>query len=181
MGWCGTGTSSQTPAGYPPGVTRLLSDADFPAPISDRFLEDYVVGSTYEYGTIAIEADAIVEFATAFDPQPFHVDPAAAALGAYGGLIASGWHTASLMMRVLVDHVISSVASLGSSGCDELRWLLPVRPGDELSVRFEVLDCRPSRSKPDRGIVRARVEVRNQHGQVAMSVLTTIFLLTRAA
>ena len=162
-------------------MTRLLSELDFPVPIGDRYLEDYLAGSVYEYGTIAIEEAAIVEFARAFDPQPFHVDPVAAAAGAYGGLIASGWHTASLMMRVLADHIVSSVASLGSPGCDELRWLLPVRPGDELSVRFEVLDSRPSRSKPDRGIVRAAIEVRNQRGEVALSLLTTIFLLARPA
>ncbi len=160
-------------------MTRLLSERDFEAPIGDRYLEDYVAGSAYEYGTIAIDESAIVEFARSFDPQPFHIDRSAAAAGAYGGLIASGWHTASLMMRVLVDHIVSSVASLGSPGCDELRWLLPVRPGDELSVRFEVLDCRASRSKPDRGIVRAGIEVRNQRGEVAMSLLTTIFLLAR--
>ena len=162
-------------------MTRLLSERDFATPIGDRYLEDYVVGSIYEYGTIEIDAAAIIEFARAFDPQPFHVDPVAAVAGAYGGLIASGWHTASLMMRLLADHIVSSVASLGSPGCDELRWLLPVRPGDELSIRFEVLDRRPSRSKPDRGIVRAGIEVRNQRGEVAMSLLTTIFLLARPA
>jgi acyl dehydratase len=143
---------------------------DFPAPIDKRYFEDYVPGSVFEYGTIPVNQADVIEFAQRFDPQPFHVDPAAAARGPFGGLIASGWHTASLVMRLVVDHYLSSVASLGSPGVDELRWTRPVRPGDSLRVRVSVLDARRSRSKPDRGIVRSHIEVLNQAGEVVMSL-----------
>ncbi len=143
---------------------------DVPPPIDTRYFEDYVPGSVFEYGTITVNQADVIEFAQRFDPQPFHIDPAAAARGPFGGLIASGWHTASLMMRLFVDHYLSSVASLGSPGVDELRWTRPVRPGDSLRVRVSVLDARRSRSKPDRGIVRSHVEVLNQDGEVVMSL-----------
>lgn len=143
---------------------------DFPAPIDRRYFEDYEPGSVFEYGTITVDEADVVAFARRFDPQPFHVDAAAAARGPFGGLIASGWHTASLMMRLFVDHYLSHVASLGSPGVDELRWVRPVRPGDSLRVRCAVLEARRSRSKPDRGIVRTLVEVLNQHGEVVMSL-----------
>lgn len=158
-------------------MTRLLSDADFAVPASERYLEHYVPGAVYRYGTVPVTADAIVEFAGHYDPQPFHLENNPS--GAFGGLIASGWQTASLMMRVLVDHVISSVASLGSPGCDELRWSQPVRPGDELSVRFEVLEARRSRSKADRGVVRAQITVLNQRDEPVMSILVAMLLLVR--
>jgi acyl dehydratase len=147
-----------------------MSMRDFPVPIDKRYFEDYVPGSVFEYGTITVTQADVIEFAQRFDPQPFHIDPDAAARGPFGGLIASGWHTASLTMRLVVDHYLSSVASLGSPGVDELRWSRPVRPGDSLRVRVSVLDARRSRSKPDRGIVHSHVEVLNQHGNVVMSL-----------
>jgi acyl dehydratase len=143
---------------------------DFPAPIDARWFEDYVPGAVVAYGPIAVGADEIVDFARRYDPQPFHLDAGAAASGPFGGLVASGWHTASLMMRLLVDHYLSRVASLGSPGVDELRWLQPVRPGDLLSLRVTVTDARRSRSKPDRGVVHALIEVLNQHDAVVMTV-----------
>ncbi|MEI8183847.1 MAG: MaoC family dehydratase, partial [Desulfomonile sp.] len=111
----------------------------FTTPAEDRYFEDYVPGSVHEFGSIAVEEAEMINFARRFDPQPFHIDPEAAKQSIFGGLIASGWHTASLAMRLLVDHYISHVASLGSPGVDELRWLKPVRPGDTLSVRITLL------------------------------------------
>jgi len=139
-------------------------------PVSQRYFEDYVEGSTFEYGEISLTADEIMEFARRFDPQPIHVDPEAAARGPFSGLIASGWHTAGVMMRLLADHFISHVASMASPGVDEIRWFIPVRPGDTLSIRVTVLETRRSRSKPDRGIVRSLVEVLNQNKEVVMSL-----------
>lgn len=153
--------------------------SDFALPSHERFFEDYLPGSVYEYGTVTVAESDIIDFAKKFDPQFFHVDPAAAARGPFGGLIASGWHTGSLMMRLLADHFISKVASLGSPGIDELRWLRPVRPGDSLRLRVSILDANRSRSKPDRGIVKTMVEVLNQNGEVAMSLKAVNLILCR--
>ncbi|HYZ42211.1 MAG TPA: MaoC family dehydratase [Stellaceae bacterium] len=139
-------------------------------PATDRYFEDYLPGSIVEYGDIRVSQDEIIEFARRYDPQDMHVDPAAAARGRFGGLIASGWHTAAMMMRVIVDNFLPQTASLGSPGIDELRWLQPVRPGDVLRVRLTVLEATPSRSKRDRGLVRTFVEVLNQQGTVVMSL-----------
>jgi acyl dehydratase len=139
-------------------------------PVSQRYFEDYVEGSTFEYGEISLTAEEIMEFARRFDPQPIHVDPEYAARGPFSGLIASGWHTAGVMMRLLADDFISHVASMASPGVDEIRWFIPVRPGDTLSIRVTVLETRRSRSKPDRGIVRSLVEVLNQNKEVVMSL-----------
>ena len=107
-----------------------------------------MAGAVTEFGPIAVDEAEVIAFARRFDPQPIHTDPAAAAAGPFGGLIASGWHTASLVMRVLVEHYLARRASLASPGIDELRWLQPVRPGDVLRVRTTVLEARRSRSKP---------------------------------
>ena len=137
---------------------------------SDRYFEDYTPGSVAEYGEIVIEETDIIQFASRHDPQYIHIDRDAAERGPFGGLIASGWHTASVMMRLLVDRFLPKTASLGSPGIDELRWLRPVRPGDVLRVRVTVLDATRSRSKPDRGMVRTLVEVLNQNEEVVMSL-----------
>jgi acyl dehydratase len=142
----------------------------FDAPIDDRFFEDYVPGHVHEFGSIAVTEDEVVAFASRYDPQPFHTDRDAARRTQFGGLIASGWQTAGWMMRLVVDHYLSHVASLASPGLDELRWTQPVRPGDTLSVRATVVETRPSASKPDRGIVRTLFEVLNQRGEIVMSV-----------
>ena len=142
----------------------------FSRPISDRYFEDYVEGDVHRYGTIVVEADEVIAFAKRFDPQTMHTDPKAAKSGPFGGLIASGWHTAGLMMRLYVEHYLTHVASLASPGLDELRWLKPVRPGDTLSVRVTVLTTVPSRSKSDRGAVTSFVEVINQTDEVAMTL-----------
>jgi acyl dehydratase len=149
-------------------------------PIDQRYFEDYQPGSVHEYGAIAVDEAEIIAFARKFDPQDFHVDPEAAARGPFGGLIASGWHTASLMMRLLADHYLSKVASLGSPGIDELRWTQPVRPGDALSIRVTVLDAKRSRSKPDRGIVQTSIEVLNQRGEIVATMKAINLLRCRS-
>ena len=152
---------------------------DFAVPLDDRYFEDYVPGSVYEYGDVTVTEAEILDFAARFDPQPMHVDASAAATGPFGGLIASGWHTTALLMRLYADHYLSRVASLGSPGIDELRWPSPVRPGDRLRLRVEIEDARPSRSKPDRGVLRTRAELRNQHGETVLSLTAINFLRRR--
>jgi acyl dehydratase len=142
----------------------------FTTPVEDRYFEDYVPGPVHEFGNIAVEEDEMIDFARRFDPQPFHRDPVAAKRSVFGGLIASGWHTASLMMRLFVDHYLSHVASLSSPGVDELRWLKPVRPEDTLSLRVTVSGTKRSASKPDRGIVHSYIEVLNQDDEIVMTM-----------
>jgi acyl dehydratase len=143
------------------------------------YLEDYALGSTYECGSVTIDQASIIAFAKEFDPQPFHVDPVAAAAGPYGGLIASGWHTAALVMRLLVENYLAAESSLGSAGLDELRWPHPVRPGDTLRVRATVVESRQSLSKPDRGIVKTMVEATNSGGATVMRATAINFILVR--
>jgi acyl dehydratase len=147
-----------------------MSQSAFPVPKDQLYFEDYVPGSVYSFGSIPVIESEVLEFAKVFDPQPMHVDPDAAARGYFSGLIASGWHTAGMMMRLYADHFLSFTASIVSPGIDELRWIQPVRPGDVLSIRVTVLDARPSQSKPDRGMVRTLVEVLNQNGIVVMTL-----------
>ncbi len=145
-----------------------------------RYFEDYPVGAIFECGTVVVDEAEIIAFASRYDPQPFHIDPVAAAHGPYGGLIASGWHTIALTMRRLVEQYLSEASSLGSPGIDEVRWLKPVRPGDELRVRVVVLDASPSRSKPDRGLIRASIEVGNQRGEQVLTMVAMNLMLLRA-
>ena len=149
--------------------------------MSARWFEDYVVGTTAEHGSIRVDEAELVDFGRRFDPQPFHIDREAAATGPYGGLIASGWHTCALMMRLLAQEYLSPVSSLGSPGVDELRWIRPVRPGDEFSLRTTVEEARVSRSKPDRGLVRSRVELVDTDGAVVLSLLAMNLVRTRPA
>ena len=135
-----------------------------------RWFEDIKEGETREFGDYLMTEAEIVEFATKYDPQSFHTDPAAAKSSFFGGLIASGWHTAAAMMRMTVDHAISAKAALGSPGIDELRWLKPVRPGDRLRLRSTVVKTVRSRSKPDRGTIHTFTEVLNQKNEVVMTL-----------
>jgi len=144
-----------------------------------RYFEDYAPGFTVDCGSFSIGEAEIIAFAEEYDPQPFHVDPVAAKNGPFGGLIASGWHTTSLMMRQLVDYFVSPESGLGAAGVDEIRWPKPVRPGDTLHVRATVLEARRSSSKPDRGIVKSRAEVTNQDGDLVMKVTAINFILLR--
>ncbi|HEX4886022.1 MAG TPA: MaoC/PaaZ C-terminal domain-containing protein [Casimicrobiaceae bacterium] len=150
-------------------------------PVGARYFEDYVPGSVVDCGAIDVDHDEVLAFGRRFDPQPFHADPAAAAAGPFGGLIASGWHTGALMMRLFVQKYISSVASLASPGAESLQWLAPVRPGDRLHVVVSVLYARRSRSKPDRGIVVSLVSVRNQDEVEVMTMKVTNLLACRPA
>ena len=157
-----------------------MDSAGFKTPVEDRYFEDYVPGSVHEFGMITIEEEGIIAFGKQFDPQIFHTDPEGAKSTIYGGLIASGWHTASLMMRECVRYYLPGAASLGSPGVDELRWNLPVRPGDILTVRVTILEATRSRSKPDRGIVVSLFEVLNQDRKVAMSAKGVNFISCRS-
>ena len=143
------------------------------------YFDDYALGSTYECGSVSIDQASMIAFAKEFDPQPFHVDPVAAVAGPYGGLIASGWHTAALVMRLLVENYLAAESSLGSAGLDELRWPHPVRPGDTLRVRATVVESRRSLSKPDRGIVKTMVEAANSDGATVMRATAINFVLVR--
>jgi acyl dehydratase len=152
---------------------------DFAVGIDERYFEDYVPGSVYEFGHVVVDEAEMLAFARQFDPQPIHVDAAFAAAGPFGGLIASGWHTAAIFMRMFADHYLSRVASLASPGVDELRWPAPVRAGDRLRLRLTVVSARPSRSKPDRGVVQTRGELFNQDDQVVLSLVAVNMLLRR--
>lgn len=136
----------------------------FDTPPDDRYLEDYREGRVYRFGEESVDAEEIVEFARRYDPQSIHTDPEAAADGPFGGLIASGWQTAALMMRLFADNYLTAVASLASPGIDELRWVRPLRPGDRLTLICETTGVRPSRSKPDRGVLTTDVTLINQDG-----------------
>jgi acyl dehydratase len=132
--------------------------------------EDFPAGLVMDLGSTPVQRDAVLAFAAAFDPQPFHLDEAAARDSLFGGLCASGWHTAAMTMRMMCDGYLLRAASLGSPGIDALRWLKPVFPGDTLAVRMEVLHARPMASKPQVGLVQSRWTVRNQHGEPVMTM-----------
>lgn len=144
----------------------------------DRYYDDFHVGERFVLGSTTINQDEIVEFATRFDPQIFHTDPVAAKDTVYGGLIASGWHTGSLMMRLLADHFLGP-SSMGSPGLDQLHWLAPVRPGDQLTLQVEVLEMRPSSSKPDRGIVKLTNELWNQDDEMVVRSVSNMMIMRR--
>jgi acyl dehydratase len=159
----------------------ILEDVtDHPARVT-RYFEDYVPGTTVDCGSFSLSEAEIIAFAKEYDPQPFHVDPVAAKDGPFGGLIASGWHTTSMMMRLLVDGYVSPESSLGAAGVDELRWPKPVRPGDKLHVRATVLEARRSSSKPDRGIVKTLMELTNRDGDLVMKATAINFIRLRPA
>ena len=143
------------------------------------YLDDFAAGDRAEIGAHTFDEAEIVRFAREFDPQSFHVDRAAAEASMFGGLIASGWHTCAVMMRILCDGAILHWASIGSPGVDELRWKRPVRPGDTLRVFTTVHEVRPSKTKPDRGILVSDIEMRNQQDEVVLTVRTMNMLYRR--
>lgn len=134
------------------------------------YFEDFEVGRTIDVGSRTVTEEEIIEFATKFDPQPFHVDKDVAAHSLYGGIIASGWHTCAMMMRMMVDGFLRDAASLGSPGVEEIRWIKPVRGGDTLTVTTTAVETRPSSSKPDRGVVFTLWQAKNQHGELVATV-----------
>lgn len=158
-----------------------MDDRGFSQPPDNRYFEDYQPGAIHEFGALTVDEEEVLEFGRRYVPLPYHTDKEAARNSIYGGLIASGWHTAALMMRLYTDNYLSQVANLGSPGCDELRWDKPVFPGDRLSVRVTVLEARLSQSRPDRGIVRSFVEVLNQRREPVMSLKMVNFVRARRA
>ena len=158
-----------------------MQEQDLPVARDQRHFEDYPVGAVAQYGPIVVDEAEVIEFGRRFDPQEFHTDPVKAAQGPFGGVIASGWHTGSMMMRVLVDRYLSRPAGMGSPGMDELRWTAPVRPRDRLWFRFTVIEARRSESKPDRGVVRILIEVINDKAVVAMSMKAMTLVRCRTA
>ena len=144
------------------------------------FLEDFKVGDEFRSPGITLTDSQIIDFALKFDPQPIHVDLTAAATGPFGGLIASGFHTAALTFRLFWQTGVIHDSSLGSPGLDELRWLKPVRPGDTLRVVAKVVEVRRSTSKPDRGVVRMTYTTLNQHGEPVMTLVGNQLLKARA-
>jgi acyl dehydratase len=132
------------------------------------YFDNLVVGQTIDLGSKTVSEEEILRFAREFDPQPFHIDPQAAAASLFGGIIASGWHTCSIAMRLLVDGLLRHSSSLGSPGVEQIRWVRPVRPGDTLHAVVTLQEIRPSQSKPDRGTVRIRIDMTNQAGDLVM-------------
>jgi acyl dehydratase len=134
------------------------------------YYEDLAATTSDNIGSRSITSEEIIRFAREYDPQPFHVDPEAAKRSPYGGLIASGWMTCAVVMRMMCDSYLLESASLGSPGIDNVKWLKPVRPGDTITVVRKTLEARKSASKPDRGIIRSLWEVTNQDGNTVMTM-----------
>lgn len=132
------------------------------------YFEDMAVGATVDLGKKKVSEEDIVRFGSEFDPQPFHIDPEAARKSIFGGIVASGWHTCSITMRLLVDGLLSHSSSLGSPGIEQIRWVKPVRPGDTLHAVLTVQEVRMSQSKPDRCTARMHIDVTNQAGELVM-------------
>lgn len=144
------------------------------------YLEDFHVGEQFDLGTYTFTREEIIEFATKYDPQPFHLDEEAARQSPFGGLVASGWHTSAAAMRLIVERFLrDSPGSVGSPGADELRWLEPVRPGDTVALTVEVVEVRPSQKRPDRGSIRLRYTLTNQSGTVVMQMIGIGIFLRR--
>lgn len=139
-------------------------------PADQRYFEDYLEGGIYEFGRATVTEASILAFAHEFDPQPFHNDPETARGGPFGGLIASGWHTISIVWRLVTDHFLSSIAALGSPGIGEVSWPVPTRPGDILRARVTILDTKKSQSRPEKGFVKIRVEAINQKEEVVVTL-----------
>jgi len=145
------------------------------------YFEDFHPGKSVALGARTITEAEIIGFARQYDPQIFHLDPEAARRSPFGGLIASGWHSAAIFMRLFVDGVLRQSSALASPGVDDLRWLQPVRPGDRISARVTVLETVPSRSKPDRGLVKLACESTNQRGEIVMTMCSLGLFARRPA
>jgi acyl dehydratase len=157
-----------------------------PTPARERtsgelYVEDFVVGQRYRSAKLTVDAAAIMAFAGAYDPQPFHLDEHAARASFFGGLAASGWHTAALTMRLLVQSGLRPAGGIIGAGADELKWPRPVRPGDEIEVESEVLEVRPSRSRPTHGFVKFRTTTSNQRGEPVQVLVMNLLVELRNA
>jgi len=146
-----------------------------------RYLEDFAAGQKYGSGRLRVESERIKSFAAEFDPQPFHQDEEAARRSIFGGLAASGWHTAAMTMRLLVESEFKPAGGIVGAGFDEFRWPLPVRPGDELTVEAEVLEVRPSKSRPNQGLIKVRTTTRNQKGEAVQVSVGNLVVPRRPA
>lgn len=149
--------------------------------MSERYLEDYEAGQTFGSTTLHIDAQVITRFAAEFDPQPAHLDELTARATVFGGLAASGWHTAALTMRLMVDSDLKPVGGIVGVGFDEFRWPRPVRPGDALRIESQVLEVRPSKSRPDQGLVKVRTTTLNQNGEAVQVMVGSLLVPRRAA
>ena len=147
--------------------------------MTEKYLEDMAVGQTFGTGKVRVELDGIKAFAAEFDPQPFHLDEEAARRSIFGGLAASGWHTAALTMRLMVEGEFRPAGGLIGASMDELRWPKPVRPGDELRVEGEILEVRPSRSRPEQGMVKMRATTLNQNDEPVQVFVVNMVVLRR--
>jgi acyl dehydratase len=145
----------------------------------DRYFEDFAVGQTFGSGRIVVDKEQIKRFAAEFDPQPFHLDEMAAQDTIFRGLAASGWHTAALTMRLLVDSEIKPAGGIVGAGFDEFRWPRPVRPGDELRLEIEVLDARPSQSRPSQGLIKVRTTTLNQDNEPVQILIANLVVPRR--
>ncbi|MFZ3238427.1 MAG: MaoC family dehydratase [Stellaceae bacterium] len=146
-----------------------------------QYFEDFAVGQVFGSGHMRIDADRIKSFAAEFDPQPFHLDEAAAQATVFGGLAASGWHTAALTMRLLVDSELKPAGGIVGAGFEELRWPRPVRPDDELRVESEIVEMRPSKSRPERGLVKVRTTTLNQSDEPVQIFVANLLVPRRPA
>jgi len=147
--------------------------------LSGRYLDDFAVGQTFGSGRLRIDKEQIFAFAAEFDPQPFHLDEAAARDSIFGGLAASGWHTAAVTMRLLLDSELKPAGGIIGAGLDECRWPRPVHPGDELRVECEVIEVRPSKSRPEQGLIKLRTTTLNQDGEAVLVHVVNLVVLRR--
>lgn len=149
---------------------KIASPDASPVPLVSRYFEDYLIGETMTFGDYLVTEEEIITFAKQYDPQVFHLDKEAAKQSSFGELVASGWMTVGIMMRLMVLNFISPAASMGSPGVDQIRWTQPVKPNDSLRLRMKIVDVKRSTSKPDRGMIWFDNELFNQHGQVVLTM-----------
>ena len=149
--------------------------------MTGKYLEDFAAGQSYRSGRLRVEEQRVKSFAAEFDPQPFHLDADAARRSIFGGLAASGWHTAAMTMRLLVESEFRPAGGIIGAGFDEFRWPAPVRPGDELHLDIEVLEVRPSKSRPSQGMVKVRTTTRNQKGEAVQVSVGNLVVPRRPA
>lgn len=147
--------------------------------MTQRYLEDFAVGQTFGSGRLVIDRERIKRFAAEFDPQPFHLDEEAANDTFFRGLAASGWHTAAATMRLLVEGEMKPAGGIVGAGFDEFRWLRPVRPVDELRIESEILEVRPSKSRPEQGVIKARTTTLNQNGEPVQILVANLIVPRR--
>ena len=149
--------------------------------VTGKYLEDFAVGQIYGSGRLIVDKERIKSFAGEFDPQPFHLDEEAAGRSIFGGLAASGWHTAAMTMRLLVQSEFKPAGGIVGAGFDEFRWPAPVRPGDELHLEIEVLEVRPSKSRPNQGLLKIRTTTKNQKGEAVQVSVGNLIVPRRPA